>query len=311
MYMVLSCETHTHTHTHTCPTAWQSLNKNGLALNRKHDRKNRKCLFCKGWLSKQGKNFKTWNNRFFLLFSNGMIEYYTEEIDTKSLLHEHNTSLPSINSNTNSNSSSSSSSSSSNSSMNSNSTAQPTEDNSLSVHSEESDLKRVLNGHDNGHTVIDEELPQPQVLLVDETAMKKSSKCNNPNSCDVSDEEDTWEIVLANKDTLEEEEEEEEAGKQLKPYGSVRPQGVIELKQMIETQWIDFVNEPSQVYGFAIVTKDRSWKFKCKSDDLRRQWIAAIHSVIYGLSPEDFHRYSLEISYQNNTFIYRKPLKSF
>ena len=62
----------------------------------------------------------------------------------------------------------------------------------------------------------------------------------------------------------------------------LRPRGVIDCNTMIETQFLEF-DEPG-VFGFAVITSQRTWKFKARSDSERREWIASIHAVNYGVS---------------------------
>merc|ERR1712129_571324 len=52
-------------------------------------------------------------------------------------------------------------------------------------------------------------------------------------------------------------------------------------------------------------------KFKCKSDRERREWIAAVHAVNYGISPYDFRNLSMNISYKHNTMLLEPAKSSF
>merc|ERR1712130_602312 len=84
--------------------------------------------------------------------------------------------------------------------------------------------------------------------------------------------------------------------------------GVIDINDLIETQFLEFTDHSP---GWALITPAREWKFKCNTDRERREWIAAVHAVNYGISPYDFRNLSMNISYKhdNNTMLL-EPSKS-
>merc|ERR1712228_571405 len=88
----------------------------------------------------------------------------------------------------------------------------------------------------------------------------------------------------------------------------IKPKGVIDINDLIETQFLEFTDHSP---GWALITPAREWKFKCKSDRERREWIAAVHAVNYGISPFYFRNLSMNISYKHDTMLLEPSKSSF
>ena len=64
------------------------------------------------------------------------------------------------------------------------------------------------------------------------------------------------------------------------------PVGKFSVKNMVETRRIAYPNR-KDLYGFEIVTKQRTWRFQAHSDDVVCDWIGVIHAVSKGVEPDD------------------------
>ena len=64
------------------------------------------------------------------------------------------------------------------------------------------------------------------------------------------------------------------------------PVGSFSIKNMLETRRIAYPNK-KDLYGFEIVTTDRTWRFQAHSDDVVADWIGVIHAVSKGMEPGD------------------------
>eukprot|EP01084_Bolivina_argentea_P021592 40117_1 len=64
------------------------------------------------------------------------------------------------------------------------------------------------------------------------------------------------------------------------------PAGTFNIKNMIETRRIAYPNK-KDLYGFEIVTKERTWRFQAHADDVVADWIGVIHAVSKGVEPDD------------------------
>jgi len=64
------------------------------------------------------------------------------------------------------------------------------------------------------------------------------------------------------------------------------PAGKFSIKNMVETRRIAYPNK-KDLYGFEIVTKERTWRFQAHSDDVVADWIGVIHAVSKGVEPDD------------------------
>merc|ERR1712129_188073 len=63
------------------------------------------------------------------------------------------------------------------------------------------------------------------------------------------------------------------------------PCGSFSVKHMVETRRIAYPNK-KDLFGFEIVTRDRTWRFQAHSDDIVADWIGVIHAVSKGFDVE-------------------------
>eukprot|EP01083_Nonionella_stella_P182150 654542_1 len=89
----------------------------------------------------------------------------------------------------------------------------------------------------------------------------------------------------------------------------IKAKGIIDINDLIETQFLEFSDGNGS--GWALITPEREWKFKCRDDKERREWIAAVHAVNYGISPFDIKNLGMNISYEHNTMLLEPASNAF
>eukprot|EP01084_Bolivina_argentea_P112935 201382_1 len=89
----------------------------------------------------------------------------------------------------------------------------------------------------------------------------------------------------------------------------IKAKGIIDINDLIETQFLEFSDGNGS--GWALITPEREWKFKCRDDKERREWIAAVHAVNYGISPFDIKNLGMNISYKHNTMLLEPSTNAF
>eukprot|EP00485_Elphidium_margaritaceum_P008718 CAMPEP_0202706338 /NCGR_PEP_ID=MMETSP1385-20130828/18769_1 /ASSEMBLY_ACC=CAM_ASM_000861 /TAXON_ID=933848 /ORGANISM="Elphidium margaritaceum" /LENGTH=750 /DNA_ID=CAMNT_0049364783 /DNA_START=123 /DNA_END=2375 /DNA_ORIENTATION=- len=224
-------------------------------------------VFKKGFQQKQGKKFKHFHERYFVLFSNGLLHYYAKEHTVFASYAE--VSKPA------------STAASDNTMATTNSLRAPQppslmEDESYDQEEEEDEVDEQQQQEQEA----EEEKEVVQVQL-----KKEDNKSKEPN--------------LQRRSTF--------VRLGLKS-AAIKPKGIIDINDLIETQFIEFSDNAP---GWALVTPEREWKFKCKNDRDRREWIAAVHAVNYGISPYDFQHFGMNIRYQHNTMLLEPATNSF
>ena len=237
----------------------------------------RDVVFKKGFMSKQGKKFKHFHERYFILWSNGLMHYYSNEHTVFSTYVEKSKS--NHGSNRNSDSNDGSQQQHSNSNNNSLKVGQggqsPIKSSKTSIHDDDS-MAFDSDDENNSFPKI-----SPQTNIKKQTRHKASANKIKRKS--------TFAKLGLKSDTI-------------------KPKGIIDINDLIETQFLEFTdNSP----GWALITPEREWKFKCSTDRERREWIAAVHAVNYGISPYDFQNLGMNISYKHNTMLLEPSQNSF
>jgi len=187
----------------------------------------RDVVFKKGFLAKQGKKFKHFHERYFILWSNGLMNYYSKEHTVFANYEEKSKEKESA--------------------ADANGLLSPS----------------LANGNSNGS--------------LDESGDDAVLKTSTPTTPRTKKRRSTLKKLGLKSDVI-------------------KPKGTIDVNDLIETQFLEFADNAP---GWALITAEREWKFKCASDRERREWIAAVHAVNYGISAFDFQNLGMDIRYQN------------
>jgi len=207
----------------------------------------RDVVFKKGFLSKQGKKFKHFHERYFILWSNGLMNYYSKEHTVFANYTEQSKSQskllsPSPNSNQ--------------------------QNEKFSAMDENSGDENPI------QNLSTPKVSSPSTPITPRTKKRRSTLRKLGLKSDV-----------------------------------IKPKGTIDVNDLIETQFLEFADDSP---GWALITAEREWKFKCASDRERREWIAAVHAVNYGISPFDFDaNYTKDIKYENGAMLLSPAQNAF
>jgi len=247
------------------------------------DHLQRDVVFKKGFMSKQGKKFKHFHERYFILWSNGLMNYYAKE--------------HTIFANYTEKSKQDKSSSGSHGNHGNTGSVSPSNTDLLSAAS-----PSILQDDASPVSVSTEQHLKSPVTF---------TSLNTPSvSVDESgDEMSPKDIAEADAKGKRPKQKRKSTLRKLGLKSDViRPKGIIDINDLIETQFLEFADNAP---GWALITAEREWKFKCKSDRERREWIAAVHAVNYGISPFDFQNLGMDIKYQHNTMLLSPSQNSF
>lgn len=290
----------------------------------------RNMSYKKGWLKKQGKNFKTYHDRYFILYANGLMKYFTKEHTKFASFKKRKSSLKNLLFNDND-----TENEDDERQMNllldrhpSANKKQKSDQISLAILRDDNILPPVMdacasfnsnsssNSSDSGGVPVTKNDNSPHLVFKSYSSSSYSSTAAVKVDYEINDINKVNDEIKSNPETKV------KKVKRIKRWGSshrIQPRrkkstlskifhgksnsymgnyssnkpintqkGVIDLNDFIETQFLQFEDN---TIGFAIITNEREWKFKCETDVERREWIASVHAVIIGISRCMYYMY--------------------